>query len=173
VIFEMANSKYVPAHKVLSRSMELRSSVTQDSKIVDEATNVANKFVEKSYASAIAGVVSLAMKALLGNTSASVSQKRDYAIAVGGLGGIVRVDYLVYLKSFSFDGILSTTKNIALYAAIISSADTAGLEENDIKALIDVNYGSEFGLQKKQYLYRIIMGEQIDEKEYENLFGKN
>lgn len=142
----MANSKYVPAHKVLSRSMELRSSVTMESDIVKEGIEVANKFVEKSYASAIAGVVSLAMKALLGNTSASVSQKRDYAIAVGGLGGIVRVDYLVYLKNFSFEGILKTTKNIAVYAAVISSADTAGLEENDIKALIDINYGSEFSL---------------------------
>lgn len=126
--------------------MELRSSVTMESDIVKEGTEVANKFVEKSYASAIAGVVSLAMKALMGNTSTSVSQKRDYAIAVGGLGGIVRVDYLVYLKNFSFEGILKTTKNIAVYAAVISSADTAGLEENDIKALIDINYGSEFGL---------------------------
>ena len=63
--------------------------------------NIANNFLDKDFAGAIGNVISLGLKILFGNRSASVSQKRDYTVGVGDLGGVVRIDYLIYVKQFS------------------------------------------------------------------------
>lgn len=44
---------------------------------------------------------------MLGSSSASVNQKRGYSIGVGVIGGVIRIDYLIYVRKFNYEGLMS------------------------------------------------------------------
>lgn len=120
-------------------------------------SEVINNFMDKKYAKAIGNIIGMIMTAMLGSVSASSSQRKGYSIGVGLIGGVIRIDYLVYLRQFAYEGLISSSKNMAVYAAVISSADMTHVSKNDIKALIDVNYGSVVDYETKKLLYERVL----------------
>lgn len=55
---------------------------------------------------------------------------------------------------------------MALYVSVISSADMEKIKKNDIKTLIDVNYGSAVDYKTKKALYERVLNP-IDKKYFE------
>lgn len=77
----------------------MRVSVTKNCDIGKEVGDVIQNFCDGKYVDAIGKIIGTVTKAILGESSGSVSEERGYFVIVGLTGAIMRLDYLVYLKS--------------------------------------------------------------------------
>jgi hypothetical protein len=89
----------------------------------------------------LAAVVDFGIDAVLGNVAANQSQHDTYAITVGNLGGIMRVDIQIFCYTFQSSDLVKVTNNVISVAYAISSVDAAMLDPNTLRDVVQVCYG--------------------------------
>lgn len=107
-----------------------------------QVTDISGKFSDKKFADAIGSTISVVTDIIFGRESGSAEEYRGYFILVGLTGAIMRIDYLVYLKSVSAKGLISLAQNFYLCSYMISSVDVKNLTFNDIASAVELCYAS-------------------------------
>ena len=67
------------------------------------------------------------MKVLFNNYSGSVSEKQEFVLSVGPLGGVYRIDYYMYSYRFQSKRLSEMVKNVLLVCYAISSVKVCPL----------------------------------------------
>jgi hypothetical protein len=89
----------------------------------------------------LVAVVDFGIDAVLGNVAANQSQHDTYAITVGNLGGLMRVDIQVFCYTFESQALASVANNVVSVAYAISSVDGSKLDKNTLRDIVQVCYG--------------------------------
>jgi hypothetical protein len=128
---------------VIQHQTQIKCSVDSNTTAFQDALKSSIKaFASGEFVDGLCSVVGMAMQVLVGNYNGNISRKQDYIIVLGLLGGIVRVDYLLYSYQFTSDHLISISKNVLLADVVISSACCDTLNENTIRALVQTQYGA-------------------------------
>ena len=83
-------------------------------------------------------MISITLKAVLGNYSGQKSEKKGYFIALSDLGAVYRIDYYIYSFEYKSQELIAVAKNVVVVYYIISSADTKGISANTVLTLIEI-----------------------------------
>ena len=95
-------------------------------------------------------MLSLALKAVLGNYSGQKSEKKDYFFALSNSGAVYRIDYYIYSFEYKSEKLIKLAKNVVVFDYIISAVDTRTLNVNIVLSLIEICFKQLEKPQKKK-----------------------
>ena len=94
-------------------------------------------------------MISSASKILLGEKSGKAVSRKGYCISVSDAGAIMRIDYNIYMRQVSAEGLSKVTKNIFMYTYVISSADMKQIQVNDLATAVELSFGKTMGKDQR------------------------
>lgn len=78
---------------------------------------------------------------MIGNVAANQSEHTTYAITVGALGGVARIDIDIFCYSYTAEALTKVTNNVVTVSYAISSVDSSRLDANTLRDIVQVCYG--------------------------------
>lgn len=128
--------------KMLSDETMIRCGVKMEGdKIAEEIETTYGRFASGDIAKGIGSILSTGLKALFGNASGNSNETSKYFITVGELGFPLRIDILLYSYAFTSDTLIKITKDVVAVSITVSSVDIAGLDDEDLGAMVAFCYG--------------------------------
>ncbi|KAH0559935.1 hypothetical protein GP486_003541 [Trichoglossum hirsutum] len=138
------DTKLLPIHHVVTKMQRIHCGVSKDpSGLKKNIGDAVKDFVKGEIVDGLAAIANEALDVLMGNVSANSSELSNYTITVGKLGGIGRIDFYMYYYKYTSSALTSVAKDCLVTSLVISSVDIRGLDENDIRVIVQSNYGSK------------------------------
>jgi len=116
--------------------------------------------------SQVKGLQSIAeasLKVLFDNYAANQSETNVYAITIGTLGGISRMDADFYSYQYTSADIQKITKNVVVISLVVSSVNVLSLTVNDLRTIVQTCYKDSTS-EVRTAIYDLIHAEWKKEK---------
>ncbi|ORY17164.1 hypothetical protein BCR34DRAFT_449133, partial [Clohesyomyces aquaticus] len=141
VINDALDAKLVPVHKVITKMQQINCGVSKDATGLKQNIEGSIKnFVKGQIVDGLVAIASQALDTLMGNVSGNRSEFTSYAITVGGLGGLNRIDFYMFYYKYTSKSLTAVTEDCLVTSLVISSVNVKDLEPNDIKVIIQNQY---------------------------------
>ena len=132
---------HIPIDRILYSDFRIDCQVASNSEGLQKAIGDSiGAFVSGKVVEGVTAITNVALNALLGSMSASSARRQVYAIGVGPLGGVYRVDAQFYMYRFESKGLKDNLKYVLSSGIVISSASVTGMKRNEVKNLIQNTY---------------------------------
>ncbi|KAI0757639.1 hypothetical protein C8Q80DRAFT_1265526 [Daedaleopsis nitida] len=132
---------HIPIDRILYSDYRIHCQVTSDAGSMKKAIEGSiGAFVSGKIVEGLLAITGITLDALLGNISGTSARRQVYAIGVGPLGGVYRIDAQFYMYQFKSRGLKDHLKYVLATAIVISSADVRGMKRNEVKNLVQNAY---------------------------------
>jgi len=116
-------------------------SQTDETGLIATAQNIVNQACNSNISGAIAGVLTAAVKGLLGKSGVENNVVENYTISIGRLGGIERLDYRLSLKSFRSKTWKDSLSQVLSIVVVFSACKVKDMANNDTNVLLEQCFG--------------------------------
>ncbi|KAI9663306.1 MAG: hypothetical protein M1831_002590 [Alyxoria varia] len=133
----------LPIHKVIARESWIYAQ-TEDSPLNVSAIidTTARSFANGETANGVGTIIQSVLNTAFGVSRASTQSKKIYAISVGDLAGIQRVDIDIFAYQFTSQALTNITRGVQGATVVLSSVNTTGLDKNDLRVIVQATFAS-------------------------------
>lgn len=145
------NSRQVGVDKIIHSTQMICCSVSEDDKNLKETVDsLLSSICKGMFVDALTTGAKAALGALFSSMVGNEAEHSTYRVCVGRLGGIVRLDFNLYLYEFgSSNTFLHVVKNILVVSVIVSSVDPDTLDISTLRVIVGETCGDDIDTGKQ------------------------
>ncbi|TRX88850.1 hypothetical protein FHL15_010309 [Xylaria flabelliformis] len=137
------DSALIPINLVIDSESIIKCGVSEDpAPIADEIKEGFSDFASGKVGDGVAKVLSSGLKLLFGQYLANSAETTRYLIGCGDLGGVYRLDIHMFSYQYTSEQLTSVTKNVLAVSIVMSSVDTAKIDDNTLLIIVQKCYAS-------------------------------
>ncbi|KAI0369967.1 hypothetical protein BV20DRAFT_329859 [Pilatotrama ljubarskyi] len=145
---------HLPIGRIFYSNVRIDCKVSNDASALKKTVKDSiGAFVSGNVVEGITAITSQAMDVLLGDVSSSSTHQDIYAIGVGPLGGVYRVDAQFFAYNFKAQTLKTVLQTVVSSAIVISSADVRDMKRNEVKNLVQNAYGTAVDIKRLKEIY--------------------
>ncbi|KAF8185836.1 hypothetical protein K438DRAFT_1973680 [Mycena galopus ATCC 62051] len=155
---DTSDSTMIPIDKILLMDHAVNAGVTNNTQNIQTAiTTAIGAFAGGDILTGLTAVIGAGLDAVFGNVAANQSEHTTYAITCGALGGIMRVDIDIFCYSFTSQALTAVTNNVVAVAYTVSSVNSANLDKDTLRDIVQVCYGGLVSTEELTAIYNQIL----------------
>jgi hypothetical protein len=147
----------IPIDKVVDKRTFIYCEVDKGASDIEKIINdTAGDFASGDAAKGIAKIIQSTLSTLIGQSHASMSEDKVYTIATGDIGGLHRLDILVFCYSYTSNTLMSITKAVKAACVVLSSVKLDTVSENTMRVIVQKTYKDSPKDEKEKIVQQLL-----------------
>ncbi|KAI0185615.1 hypothetical protein EV127DRAFT_304393, partial [Xylaria flabelliformis] len=143
ILSSRTDSALIPINLIIDSQLVIKCGVSEEqAPIADEIKGIFSDFASGKVGDGVAKVLSSGLKLLFGQYAANSAETTRYLIGCGDLGGVYRLDIHMFSYQYTSEQLTSITKNVLAVSVVMSSVDTAKIDDNTLLIIVQKCYAS-------------------------------